>query len=187
MSDDPKRYPQGKIAPDDEGELLVAVSSHTGVVRVDFNKAVAWLGLDAAAARTFARSVLAHARELERAQAPAVVAPPPAYPPCPHGQTGVACTAFCACGHRCVDHYANPSTCAVTDCACPEFSDAAPDAPQADEGHHDGHGARAVDCEEACGCGHACHVHGASSGACGTARCRCVGFHGPPRDPALCR
>lgn len=42
------KFPGGKITPDDEGELRLAVRAFParGIVAVDFGKNVSWLGLD---------------------------------------------------------------------------------------------------------------------------------------------
>jgi hypothetical protein len=61
-------FPYGKLDPDDEGELSVAIAADRsqGVVRFEFGKPVAFLALPAAHARTLAAVLLEKARELER-------------------------------------------------------------------------------------------------------------------------
>jgi hypothetical protein len=56
-----REYPQGQLNTEDEGALKLAVGSADGVVRVDFGKPVAWLGLPPAEAVQFARLILRHA------------------------------------------------------------------------------------------------------------------------------
>lgn len=61
-------FPYGKLGPDDEGELAVAVAADPqhGVVRFEFGKSIAWLALPAAHARQFAAVLIAKAAELDR-------------------------------------------------------------------------------------------------------------------------
>jgi hypothetical protein len=61
------RYPQGKLAPDDLGELTIAVIAdyENQVVRVDFGKPVPWLGMDKASALSLARGIIAKAEQLD--------------------------------------------------------------------------------------------------------------------------
>ena len=40
-----KRFPEGKLTNDDEGELRFAVSTQANKIIVEFGKPVAWLGL----------------------------------------------------------------------------------------------------------------------------------------------
>lgn len=57
------QFPQGKINDDDEGELRlgVAYDKLDGIVRVEFGKPVAWLGLPPPQAIQFAQMILANA------------------------------------------------------------------------------------------------------------------------------
>lgn len=61
------RYPQGKIHPDDAGELTLAVAAdpHTQRVMVSFGCPVGWLGLTPREARALAALLLEKAKELE--------------------------------------------------------------------------------------------------------------------------
>lgn len=56
------KYPRGKLNADDEGELRMAVGRQGDIVRIDFGKPVAWLGLPFAEARAFAEAILKHAK-----------------------------------------------------------------------------------------------------------------------------
>lgn len=60
-------FPQGKLNDDDEGELHmgVAYDKLDGIVRVDFGKPVAWLGLPPPQAVALAQLLLKHARGRE--------------------------------------------------------------------------------------------------------------------------
>ncbi len=57
------KFPQGKLQDDDEGELRMAIAYDklNGIVRVEFGKPVAWLGLPPPEAIQFARLLLRHA------------------------------------------------------------------------------------------------------------------------------
>ncbi len=65
------QYPYGKLAPDDEGELAVALATdrRQGVIRFSFGKPVEWLALPAKHARELAALLLEKANELDRAKA----------------------------------------------------------------------------------------------------------------------
>jgi hypothetical protein len=59
-------YPHGKLYPDDEGGINVAIGHHTApdgtrMVRFDFGKPVAWLSLPREQAVAFASGILKHA------------------------------------------------------------------------------------------------------------------------------
>lgn len=62
------RSPYGRLNADDEGELRFALAADraNGVVRVEFGKPVAWLGLPSAIARELARALIEKADELDR-------------------------------------------------------------------------------------------------------------------------
>ena len=56
------RFPEGKITPDDEGELRFAVSQLSdGQIHIDFGKPVAWLTLPREVAIEFAMTLLKNA------------------------------------------------------------------------------------------------------------------------------
>ena len=58
-------FPRGKITPEDEGELKMAVGIHpeTGKVIVDFGKPVAWIGMEARDALQLANFIRKRALE----------------------------------------------------------------------------------------------------------------------------
>lgn len=52
-------FPQGKLSADDEGGLRIGVAlDPTGVVRIEFGKPIAWLGLPPSEARQLAQMIL---------------------------------------------------------------------------------------------------------------------------------
>jgi hypothetical protein len=57
------RFPQGRVSDDDEGELTLGVAFDPvdGIVRIEFGKPVAWLGLPRDNAVAFARAILRRA------------------------------------------------------------------------------------------------------------------------------
>jgi hypothetical protein len=59
------KFPLGKLTPEDEGELRLAVSSFNGAVRIDFGKPIAWFGLPPQQAIVFAQLIVKHARSLD--------------------------------------------------------------------------------------------------------------------------
>lgn len=59
------RFPKGKIAEDDEGELSLAVGTKNGVVIIDFGTPVKWFGLPPKKARELAIVLMKHADSLE--------------------------------------------------------------------------------------------------------------------------
>lgn len=61
-------HSQGKVAPNDEGDLMLAltVDHKHRIVRIDFGKELTWIGLDANTAKTFAMSLLQAATSLDR-------------------------------------------------------------------------------------------------------------------------
>lgn len=62
------RFPRGKAGDTDEGELRFAIAAdHSeGIVRVEFGKPVAWLGLPVNEARALAKLLLEKADEIEK-------------------------------------------------------------------------------------------------------------------------
>lgn len=60
------KFPFGKLSDDDEGELVVAVSSMEGMVRIEFGKPVAWVCLPPDKAIEFASVVVARAMAMKR-------------------------------------------------------------------------------------------------------------------------
>jgi hypothetical protein len=57
-------YPRGKIDDTDEGGLQIAVGAYKDVVRVDFGKPTAWVGLPPEQAFELARLLTKHAAEI---------------------------------------------------------------------------------------------------------------------------
>lgn len=60
----PNNYPRGKFCDDDEGELAVAIGVKDKTVIIDFNKEVAWIGMDKAGAIGFANAILEKANSI---------------------------------------------------------------------------------------------------------------------------
>ena len=58
-------FPHGELNDDDEGGVQIAVGQENGKVVVKFGKPVAWIGLDADAALTFASIIVGHATALK--------------------------------------------------------------------------------------------------------------------------
>jgi hypothetical protein len=57
-------HPQGQHNSDDQGGLRMAIGVDNGIVRVDFGKPVAWLGLDKATALALSDNLRRHAETL---------------------------------------------------------------------------------------------------------------------------
>ncbi len=57
-------FPDGKLGPEDEGELQLMIGRQDGQVRIDFGKSVAWLSLPKDTAVVFARTILKHVEAL---------------------------------------------------------------------------------------------------------------------------
>lgn len=56
-------FPEGKLNADDEGGIVIGVTSVEGKVIVDFGKSVAWLGLNPQDAMNIASTIVMHARK----------------------------------------------------------------------------------------------------------------------------
>jgi hypothetical protein len=56
-----KRFHDGKLAPEGEGELTMAITHKAGLVQINFSKSVAWLALDLPEARKLAMLLHLHA------------------------------------------------------------------------------------------------------------------------------
>lgn len=56
-------YPDGKLNPNDEGGIAVAIGHENGRVVIRFPKPVAWIGFTADQAIEIAETLIAHARE----------------------------------------------------------------------------------------------------------------------------
>lgn len=65
------QFPRGRAADDDEGELRMALAADhaNAIVRIEFGKPIAWLGLPVGEARQFAHMLIEKADELERRKA----------------------------------------------------------------------------------------------------------------------
>lgn len=59
------RHPEGKLTPQDEGEIAFAITNTMGKVVVNFGKPVAWLGMRPQDARQLADLLLRHAASAE--------------------------------------------------------------------------------------------------------------------------
>lgn len=59
------RHPEGKITPQDEGELVFAITNTMGKVVLNFGKPVAWVGFRPRDARQLAELLLRHAAHAE--------------------------------------------------------------------------------------------------------------------------
>lgn len=57
------QFPLGKLHPDDEGELQLAITSDQGRVIIFFGKPVDWIGMDSEQAVGFAELIIEHARK----------------------------------------------------------------------------------------------------------------------------
>jgi hypothetical protein len=53
-------FPEGKLDATDEGELQMLVSSSDDIIKIDFGKKVAWIGMPKAQAMQFAIIILQH-------------------------------------------------------------------------------------------------------------------------------
>lgn len=54
-------YPDGKLNPQDEGAIAMAVTSENGVVKLVFPKPVAWIGMTPQQAAQLGQDLLKHA------------------------------------------------------------------------------------------------------------------------------
>lgn len=61
-------YPDGKLAPSDEGNIQFAIGEKDGKVVIDFGTSVHWLGMTPQHAADFASAVMKRAREAGRKQ-----------------------------------------------------------------------------------------------------------------------
>ena len=59
------KYPRGKLRNDDEGALLIRITSEDKTVIIDFGKTIRWLGLDKDAAIQFANCIINKANEIK--------------------------------------------------------------------------------------------------------------------------
>jgi len=61
-------FPDGKLTPQDEGNIQFAIGEQDGKVVIDFGTSVHWLGMTPQQAADFASAVLKRAREAGRKQ-----------------------------------------------------------------------------------------------------------------------
>ena len=54
-------FPEGKVTPEDEGEIKIAIGSKTGTVCMEFGKPIAWIGFTPQQARQIAVTLMEHA------------------------------------------------------------------------------------------------------------------------------
>ncbi len=59
------RFPEGKLNPDDEGELRCAIHIEADCVRLDFGKNVSWLSVTPTDARRLAALLIEKANTIE--------------------------------------------------------------------------------------------------------------------------
>lgn len=55
------KFPEGKVSPDDEGEIRLAVAHTDKVVVVKFGKPIAWIAMEPASVRKLAALLIEHA------------------------------------------------------------------------------------------------------------------------------
>lgn len=59
-----KKFPDGKINANDEGELRIAITIENGVIMVYFGKSISWLGFDTETARKFGETLIKRSEEI---------------------------------------------------------------------------------------------------------------------------
>ena len=62
------KFPRGMVDGSDEGELAFGVAVKDGTVILNFNKPVAWMGMDADQARQMGQLLFEKAREIDGRQ-----------------------------------------------------------------------------------------------------------------------
>lgn len=60
------KFPDGKVSPDDEGELKLGVTHKDKNVVIVFGRPVAWLSMATGVARDLARAMLEHADKVDQ-------------------------------------------------------------------------------------------------------------------------
>jgi hypothetical protein len=53
-------FPDGKLKPDDEGEIKIAITNKDSRVIIDFGKSIAWIGFTKEQAKSLAELLLKH-------------------------------------------------------------------------------------------------------------------------------
>lgn len=56
-------FPDGKLTPDDEGQLRIAIGIQDGVVVIHFGTPTTWIGLSAEEAIAFGETIARRSRE----------------------------------------------------------------------------------------------------------------------------
>ncbi|MDP2651956.1 MAG: hypothetical protein Q8O94_02380 [bacterium] len=66
-----RKWPHGRVSDDDDGETTIAIMADLQykIIRIQFTKPMAWLGLDVKSARELVRLLSEKAGELEQASA----------------------------------------------------------------------------------------------------------------------
>ena len=59
-------FPDGKLTPNDDGELTLGVTVHDGRLIIAFGKPVEWIGLDRPTAEAFIDGLLRRLTEIPR-------------------------------------------------------------------------------------------------------------------------
>ncbi|HEY1888465.1 MAG TPA: hypothetical protein VGG86_20850 [Roseiarcus sp.] len=59
-------FPRGKLNPDDEGGLNIAIGSEVDCVRIDFGEPIAWIALPPDQALAFASLIVKHAMAMKQ-------------------------------------------------------------------------------------------------------------------------
>ena len=59
-------FPQGKVKPEDEGELVIGIGIKDGIIMLEFGKPTAWIGFGPNEARTLAAKLSTLAAKLEQ-------------------------------------------------------------------------------------------------------------------------
>jgi len=57
------QFPEGKLTPEDEGEIRIAITSINGKVVIDFGKPIAWIGFTREQAKQIAETLLEKANQ----------------------------------------------------------------------------------------------------------------------------
>lgn len=66
MAKEFRRFPRGRLNPEDEGEIQIAVGVQQDVVVLAFPKMVSWVGMPAEQAEELAQTILTRAADAKR-------------------------------------------------------------------------------------------------------------------------